>query len=146
MRLAEGLTTEGSTNIYGNLTLDPSSVNSSYFYTIKHTRRYPTIEDYERIIKRWRKLHFYVDCVTYELDSIGKLHVHGIATARANYYTKRLALRCFSYRVYEIKSDKEFKQSYNYCYKQVQNSHPYLQDEFLSDYYIRHHPYPYISE
>lgn len=140
----------GSTNdtvaIYDSRTLDPYAISSEYFFTIKHTSRYPTLNHYKRILDKWsRHKDFHPQCVTYELDSIGKLHVHGIAKARPKYLVQRLHLKKYAIDVQEILSDREWNQVYSYCFKEHQNTNEYLQDIFLSEYEIRTSKYPFIA-
>lgn len=137
---------ESQTTVRSILTLDTHTINNAYLFTIKHTSRYPSEKQYLKVLKKWeKKLSFYPQFIAWELDSIGKLHVHGIALARPNYLTKRLNKKTYSVHVQQIDSDIDFKNWYNYITKEPQNCNPYILDEFLSDYEIRHHPYPFLK-
>lgn len=107
--------------------------------------RYPQYSQYERILKRWaKKLFFFPLFVNVEIDSIGKLHVHGMAQARPNYLLRRLNTKKYSVAVIPIDSETEFNRVYKYCYKESQNDNIYEQENFISEYEIKTSPYPFI--
>jgi len=131
-------TTERST------VLDTNTIHQYYFYTIKGTQRYPQKDQYERILKKWEKQNFYPQMKAYELDSIGKLHVHGIAISRPNYLLNRLNKKRYSVHVLPLETEKEFKNCLKYSTKEPQNGNPYLQEQFLDEYAIRTASYPFL--
>lgn len=145
MRSAESQTTARSIT-HSVLTLDTYNIANSYFFTIKHTRRWPTLHDYEKLIKQWEKHRdFHPQCTTYELDELGRLHVHGIALARPNFLLQRCNKKRYSVKIIPIESERDFKQVYKYCYKKSHNNNTYEQDIFLNEYEIRTSDYPFSN-
>jgi len=127
--------------------LDTETIVMNYFFTVKGTSRYPQLYQYEAILKKWeKKLSFYPQFVTYELDSIGKLHIHGIAQARHNYLLRRLNKKKYSIDVRPLVCAEEYTRAHKYCYKEPHNQNPYAQQEFLTSYLIRTDPYPFIAD
>jgi len=122
------------------------SLNNAYSFTVKHTSRYPTLAQYNRVINRWAKLGFYAQTISYELDSIGKLHIHGIAMARGNYLLNKLNIKSYSIKVDPMLSEQEFKGWYNYITKEYQNLNNYEKDLFLSEYEIRSSESPFLNK
>lgn len=63
-----------------------------YAFTAKwNSKKYPLLEDYAGWLEDCTNLHkFNIIDYYYELDSKGKLHVHGIASARKGYYAPNL--------------------------------------------------------
>lgn len=63
-----------------------------YKFTAKFNNiRYPIFDDYDDWIHDVTyKRKFVITDYTFELDSIGKLHIHGLAKARPGYYAPNL--------------------------------------------------------
>lgn len=65
--------------------------NWKYAFTLKvNNIRYPMPEDYQTWLDYAKIKQFTVIEYYYEIDSIGKLHIHGIASAKRNFYYKSL--------------------------------------------------------
>lgn len=79
---------------------DPSEFQA-YAFTVKKLGPacFCSIDDYRsNVLLKWSRLGVMVEEPYFEEDKDGKLHMHGIVSARKNYYRKKLSV--FGYHVY----------------------------------------------
>lgn len=76
-----------------------------YAFTIKKMLGSPemTVEsDYRTIMKSWKIEGLKIPIYSYENDTRGRLHIHGIVLIPEGYYRKNLITRGFSLKLVEI--------------------------------------------
>lgn len=113
---------------------------SYYFFTVKIVRSdKPLQNEYDEWVSRAMSKNFNVKCYYYELDSLDRLHIHGIAIARLNYFYKRLTLKGVHTHIMEIEDHDELERIHDYLIKE--QSEQYQQN--LISYEIRNSQYPF---
>lgn len=115
-----------------------------YAFTAIINTHFPSVGEYEDWVDMAKKKRFEVDMYRFELDCYGKLHIHGIGTAKSNYYYKQLNPKGWSTRITEIGSENDLKIWLKYCNKDYVNDD--LQDQMLWGYMVRHGMVDYLKE
>lgn len=112
-----------------------------YAFTVKVvTRVKPLKEHYEDWVLKAKEKGFNVIQYFYEIDSLDRLHIHGVATAKTSYYAPRLAPKGIHTLIVPIDSHNDLVKWSDYIQKE--QTEPYLQK--LVAYDIRHQ-YSFIN-
>lgn len=106
-----------------------------YAFTVKDNRKgcYGSQAEYEEWRRKAALNGFKVDCMYYEIDTLDKLHIHGVATAREGFYVRRVCPNGYHVKVEVIESDRDLKKWANYIAKE------WVCDELVDQMLVRHY-------
>lgn len=110
-----------------------------YAFTVKDnsSNHYPTPEEYDTWIEKAQKKGFEALVYHYEIDSYGKLHIHGTAKAKDNFYYKTLKYGNLHTRCVKIDDEHNLKRWIGYCEKDYLN--PDDESQKLWKYLVLHY-------
>lgn len=101
----------------------------SWAFTIKKLGR-PSdtcLLDYANVLEQWTKNpQVKVKEAVLERDSKGKLHVHGIATIKKNFYRHKLGVHGFNMKLDEIYDEQGWERYLHKQFKQKVDNSQYL--------------------
>lgn len=109
-----------------------------YSFTVKDNSKnhYPMPCEYNEWIDNAYQKGFDVQCYFYELDSRGRLHMHGCAIAKPNFYKKSLLYKGFHQKIDVIPSFIDLARWSDYIQKEYVNQDSY--EQMIISYMMQH--------
>jgi len=113
-----------------------------YSFTAKIvTKKKPLTSDYEDwLIYVNNKQNFNICTFAFEIDTLDRLHVHGIALARNRYFAPQLSRYGVHTHIKQMESHHDLIRYNDYI--SMEQSEPYQQKLFA--YEVRHSDYPFV--
>lgn len=107
-----------------------------YGFTVKANHiRYPQEDIYIEWMKNAQNRGFDIQCYYYEIDSLDKLHLHGIAIAPKKLWKKGLLYEQMHQLIKEIPTLGDLKRFTDYIQKEYTNQKEY--EDKLTQYHYR---------